>query len=350
MTITMKAALTGALMLGAASAGAQEFFVGEAGPNRGARGDALNYFAQQVEENSGGDMSLNIQWGGALFKAGAALSGIADGVADMGTIIAVYFPQEMAPYRIADMPLESSDAWVGMKATDEIMRNNEQIAEQLAAQNLVYLGTFTTSAVHIGCKDTAIRSVEDIEGLKIRGVGAYGDAFADFGANLVPMSIYDAYQGLDTGLLDCSQTYSYATAALKQQEVIDSYTLLDWGQTGALGVFMNKEAFDRLSEEKQQILLDAGASMSDELGRLITADNEAAIETMREAGVEIIELPDEERAKLVQAGQKYIDEWVEQVSAQGLDGAAILEEYKALLAKYTEERDTQGYPWERDQG
>jgi TRAP-type C4-dicarboxylate transport system substrate-binding protein len=222
--------------------------------------------------------------------------------------------------------------------------------EAMAAQNLVYLGTFTTSAVHIGCAGTAIRSVEDIEGLKIRGVGAYGDTFRDFGANLVPMSIYDAYQGLDTGLLDCSQTYSYATAALKQQEVIDSYTLLDWGQTGALGIFMNKDAFDQLDEDKQQILLEAGASMSDELGRLITADNAAAIETMREAGVEIIDLPDEERAKLIEGGAKYIDEWVEQVDGMGLDGQAIVEEYQALLQKYAEERDTQGYPWERDQG
>ena len=350
MQTKLKGALTGVLMLGAAGAGAQEVFVGEAGPNRGARGESLNFFAEQVEELSGGEMSLNIQWGGALFKAGAALSGIKDGVADMGTIIAVYFPQEMAPYRIADMPLDNADAWVGMKATDEIMRTNPAMREAMAAQNLVYLGTFTTSAVHIGCAGTAIRSVEDIEGLKIRGVGAYGDTFGDFGANLVPMSIYDAYQGLDTGLLDCSQTYSYATAALKQQEVIDSYTLLDWGQTGALGIFMNKDAFDQLDDDQQQILLEAGASMSDELGRLITADNEAAIATMREAGVEIIDLPDEERAKLIEGGAKYIDEWVEQVDGMGLDGQAIVEEYQALLQKYAEERDTKGYPWERDQG
>ena len=350
MQTKLKGALTGVLMLGAAGAGAQEFFVGEAGPNRGARGESLNFFAEQVEELSGGEMSLNIQWGGALFKAGAALSGIQDGVADMGTIIAVYFPQEMAPYRIADMPLDNADAWVGMKATDEIMRTNPAMREAMAAQNLVYLGTFTTSAVHIGCAGTAIRSVEDIEGLKIRGVGAYGDTFGDFGANLVPMSIYDAYQGLDTGLLDCSQTYSYATAALKQQEVIDSYTLLDWGQTGALGIFMNKDAFDQLDDDQQQILLEAGASMSDELGRLITADNEAAIATMREAGVEIIDLPDEERAKLIEGGAKYIDEWVEQIDGMGLDGQAIVEEYQALLQKYAEERDTKGYPWERDQG
>ncbi|ETX12986.1 C4-dicarboxylate ABC transporter substrate-binding protein [Roseivivax halodurans JCM 10272] len=350
MTKLMKYALVGALMFGAGTASAQQLFVGEAGPNRGARGESLNFFAEQVEELSGGDLSLNIQWGGALFKADAALSGIADGVADMGTIIAVYFPQEMAPYRIADMPLENSDAWVGMKATDEIMRGNESIQQHLASQNLVYLGTFTTSAVHIGCKGAAIRSVEDIDGLKIRGVGAYGDTFGDMGANLVPMAIYDAYQGLDSGLIDCSQTYSYATAALKQQEVIDSYTLLNWGQTGALGVFMNKDAFDRLDPEAQEILLEAGKSMSDELGRLITADNEAAIETMREAGVEIIELPAEERQKLVEGGKKYIDEWVEQVSGMGLDGEAILEEYRSLLDTYTQERDAQGYPWEREEG
>lgn len=342
----LRPAIAGVLMLGAASAEAQSFFVGEAGPNRGARGESLNYFAEQVEELSGGEMSLDIQWGGALFKAGAALSGIADGVADMGTIIAVYFPREMAPYRIADMPLENADAWVGMKATDEIMRTHDGIQQSLAAQNLVYLGTFTTSAVHIACKNAAIRTVEDIDGLKVRGVGAYGDTFADFGANPVPMSIYDAYQALDTGLIDCSQTYSYATVALKQQEVIDSYTLLDWGQTGALGVFMNKAAYDRLDADKQAVLNEAGAAMSDELGRAITADNAAAIEMMREEGVEIIELPDEERAKLVEAGTRYIDEWVEQVSGMGLDGAQILETYKTLLEKYADICDTEGYPWE----
>lgn len=345
MTI-WKSALACALILSAGTAGAQTFFVGEAGPNRGARGESLNFFAEQVEELSDGEMTLDIQWGGALFKAGAALSGIADGVADMGTIIAVYFPKEMSPYRIADMPLENADAWVGMKATDEIMRTHDGIKEAMAAQNLVYLGTFTTSAVHIGCQGTEIRSVEDIDGLKVRGVGAYGDTFGDFGANLVSMSIYDAYQALDSGLLDCSQTYSYATAALKQEEVIDSYTLLDWGQTGALGIFMNKQAFDRLDADRQDILMEAGASMSDELGRLITADNAAAVETMREAGVEIIELPDAERAKLIEGGAKYVDEWVEQVGGMGLDGQEMLATYKDLLAKYAAERDENGYPWD----
>ncbi|MEQ9259773.1 MAG: C4-dicarboxylate TRAP transporter substrate-binding protein [Roseovarius sp.] len=348
MNKTLKAALLGTLLAAGTIAQAETTLIfGEAGPNRGARAESLNWFTEEATRLSGGDLQFDIQWGGALFKAGAALAGVADGVADMGTVISVYFPQEMVAYGIADLPLQNDDAWVGMRATDELMRNNAQITQSLADLNLVYLGTFTTSAVHIGCKGAAIRTVEDISGLKVRGVGAYGKTFNDMGANLVPMSIYDAYQGLDSGLLDCSQGYSYAVAALKQQEVIDSYTLLNWGQVGALGILMNKDMFEALSEENRQALLEAGRGMADELGRLITADNEKAIETMKEAGVEVISLPDAERDKLVEAGAKYVEEWKERAAASGLDGAAMLEEYKALLAKYTKERDEQGYPWNR---
>jgi TRAP-type C4-dicarboxylate transport system substrate-binding protein len=318
---------------------------GEAGPNRGARAVALQWFADQVAERSAGDLKIDIQWGGALFKAKAAVQSISDGVADLGSVIAVYYPQEMAAYGIADLPVNNPDAWVGMKATDELMRTNPQIQENLADKGLVYIGTWTTSQVNIGCKGTEIRSVDDIAGKKVRGVGAYGKVFGEQDATMVNMSIYDAYQGLDTGLIDCSQGYSYAVAALKQDEVMSSYTLLDWGQVGGLGIFMNKFAFDSLTEEQQQVVLEAGEDMSDEFGRLITAANDKAIEQMKAAGVEIIELPAEERAKLVEAGEKYLDAWVETANASGLDGAALLEEYKGLIAKYTEMRDSEGYPW-----
>ncbi|MFW2544923.1 C4-dicarboxylate TRAP transporter substrate-binding protein [Primorskyibacter sp. 2E107] len=347
MTFFKTAALCGLLTAASAAQAETTLILGEAGPNRGARAASMSWFAEKATELSGGDLQFDIQWGGALFKAGAALNGIADGVADLGTIISVYFPQEMVAYGIADLPLQNDDAWVGMKATDELMRTNESIAANLADMNLVYIGTFTTSAVHIGCKGAAIRSVEDIEGLKVRGVGAYGDTFKDLGANMVPMSVYDAYQGLDSGLLDCSQGYSYATAALKQHEVIDSYTLLNWGQVGALGILMNKDMFDSLSDENQQALMDAGMGMADELGRLITADNEKAIQTMKDAGVEVITLPDADRAKLVEGGAPYVDAWIERANSVGLDGAGMLDQYKSLLAKYAQERDEQGYPWTR---
>ncbi|CTQ51382.1 C4-dicarboxylate TRAP transporter substrate-binding protein [Jannaschia donghaensis] len=349
LSIKQVALTTAALCLATATSVAAEtrLILGEAGPNRGARAAALQHFVDEVTARTDGEVVIDVQWGGALFKANAAAGSIADGVADLGTIISVYFPQEMVGYGIADLPVVNSDAWVGMRATDDLMRGSEEIQANLADQNLVYLGTFTTSAVNIGCKDAAIRSVADIEGLKVRGVGAYGDTFKDFGANMVPMSIYDAYQGLDTGLLDCSQGYSYAVGALKQEEVMTSYTLLNWGQVGALGIFMNKDVYDGLDEGIQTAMADAGVAMADKLGELITADNEAAVEKMRAVGVEIIELDAVERDKLVETGAQYVDAWAERASGVGIDGTALLAEYDALLAKYAAERDDQGYPWTR---
>ncbi|MEO3415762.1 C4-dicarboxylate TRAP transporter substrate-binding protein [Roseovarius sp. CAU 1744] len=346
---TLLASTATALCFAAATIATAEttLILAEASPNRGARAAALQSFADDVTARTNGEVNIDIQWGGALFKANAAAQSIADGVADLGTVIAVYFPQEMLSYSFADLPMRNEDAWVGMRATDELMRTSDAISANLAEQNLVYLGTFTTSAVNIACKDVAIRTVEDISGLKIRGVGAYGDTFRDFGANMVAMPIYDAYQGLDTGLLDCSQGYSYAVAALKQQEVMTSYTLLNWGQVGALGIFMNKDAYDALDAEMQSALSEAGVAMADKLGELITAANDAAVETMQEAGIEVIDLPAEERDKLVQQGQQYVDEWVERANAAGLDGTSLLEQYRALLEKYAQERDSQGYPWTR---
>lgn len=347
MKKVLLAALTSALLIGASAVSAQSLILGEAGPNRGARAAATSWFAEEVSNLSGGDLTLDIQWGGALFKANAAMSGIADGVADLGTIISVYFPKEMVAYGIADLPLKNDDAWVGMKATDALMRNNASVQKNLADMNLVYVGTFTTSAVHIACKGRAIRTVADIKGLKVRGVGAYGKTFKEMGANMVPMSIYKAYQGLDSGLLDCSQGYSYAVAALKQYEVIDSYTLLNWGQVGALGLFINKDSYEALSTDAQNALMAAGAGLPDKLGELLTVANDKAVESMKSKGIEIIELPAEERAKLIETGSKFIGAWVEQANSTGLDGQALLDEYQALLSKIEAERDSQGYPWTR---
>ncbi|MCX7567287.1 C4-dicarboxylate TRAP transporter substrate-binding protein [Sulfitobacter sp. F26169L] len=345
MNFLKKTALAAAMTIAASAGYAETTLIhGEAGPNRGARAAALQWFADQVGERSGGDVKIDIQWGGALFKAKASMQSIADGVADMGTVIAVYYPQDLVAYGIADLPVNNPDAWVGMRATDELMRS-DVMQNNFADKDLRYIGTWTTSQVNIGCKDTAIRTVADIAGKKVRGVGAYGKVMGEEGANLVSMSIYDAYQGLDTGLLDCSQGYSYAVTALKQEEVMTSYTLLNWGQVGGLGIFMNLDAYEGLTDEQRDVINKTGMDMADEFGRMITEANEAAIVTMKEQGVEVIDLEAGERDKLVESGKKFLDQWVENANSGGLDGAALLDQYRELLAKYTAERDANGYPW-----
>lgn len=326
-------------------ASAMTLIYGEAGPNRGVRAEATQWFVDQVAEQTGGDLTIDVNWGGALFSEKVAVQSIRDGVADMGSVIGVYFPQDMIAYGLADLPIPNPDPWVGMKATDRLMRENEQIRENLAAQNLVYIGTYTTSAVQVGCKGKTIETLDDVKGLKIRGVGAYGKVFHDLGATPVDMSVYEAYQGLETGLIDCTQTYPYLVEALKFDEVFDSYTEIDFGQIGALGIMMNKNSFDMLPPEQQQALLTAGEGLADEFGRILTDANQRSIQILKDKQIPILKISDDERARLAEMGVKYVDDWVARADAVGLDGRALVDEYTALVAEFTAQRDEQGYPW-----
>lgn len=343
----MTTALTTAAFCAVASyAAAQTTLIyGEAGPNRGVRAEGTKWFVDEVAKLSEGDVNIDVNWGGALFSEKAAVQSIRDGVADLGSVIGVYFPQDMVAYDLADLPIPNADPWVGMKAIDQIMRTNPQVKDNLAKQNLVYIGTYTTSAVQVGCKGKSIKTLDDLKGLKVRGVGAYGKVFTDLGATSVNMSVYEAYQGLETGLIDCTQTYPYLVKALKFDEVFDSYTELDWGQIGALGIMMNKDSFDALSAEDQKAIMTAGEGLADEFGRILTAANEESVQILKDKGKEVMAISDADRQTLIEASEPYIAEWISRADAAGLDGSALVDEYKALIVNYAKQRDEKGYPW-----
>ena len=85
--------------------------------------------------------------------------------------------------------------------------------------------------------------------------------------------------------------------------------------------------------------------MVDYFGQILIGANAKAIESMQANGVEVIELPEAERAQLIKRGSAYVDAWIETANATGVDGAAVLDEYRALLVKCADLRETQGYPW-----
>ncbi|MBJ6136079.1 hypothetical protein [Marinobacter litoralis] len=126
----------------------------EGSPNRGARADAVNHFMEDVTQLSGGDLSFDTHWAGALLNYKSMVQGVAGGTADMGTMLAAYNPQKLRSLTIGDVPTPYSDPWVGMRA-----------------------------------------------------VGNFAKILDDLGANLVNLNIGDAYQAYDTGLVDCGASY-----------------------------------------------------------------------------------------------------------------------------------------------
>ncbi len=323
----------------------------DASPNKGARAQASNWLAAELDKRTNGELKIEFHWGGALLKAKAATKGVGAGAADMGAIIGVYNPKLHPGYLLVDLPTQYSDPWVGTRAVYELASTNKDLIAEFDKLNLHYITNFTTTEIQIICKDKPILSVADIKGIKVRGVGLYGKVFKDLGATPVRITAYKAYSGLDTGLINCTQIYSYFVPAVKIQEVAKEMTLLNWGALMGLTYAMNKDTWNALSDEHKKIVTQIGSDFIDKYAEIITNGNQKALMDLA-AGIEgnkvnIHQFPDAERTKLIDASGPYLEDWKKKALAAGIDADGLRNDYLALLKKYDDERKAKGYPWTR---
>jgi len=354
MVTTLRSLVLGFIlvMAGAVQAHAEVVLrYAEGGPNRGTRAAAVQFFADEVERLSGGDIKVDIHWGGALLKWSGVLDGVSAGSADLGSVLSSYEPQELKALGIGDIPLEYADPWVGMRAMYDLMTTEPQLKKSLAEQSLVYISNFSTTGVQFECTEgNQILTVDDIKGKRIRATGTYTNVLADLGADTVSMTFGEVYQALDTGLVDCLASYFYTMKAYKTYEVVESVTRVDWGQLLGFAIVMNDFVWSDFDEKQQAILMQAGDNMIDHFSQLTIEDAGEVAKSLASGDfgkvVPVTDIAPEERQKILDATLKFRDSWIEEVNGRGMAGQQIWDHYIELLKKYQAQLDSEGYPWE----
>ena len=347
--LTLSAALLSASALSATAE--VRLIANEPGPNRGVRAEAVNYIAEQIQQRTNGAVTVEQNWGGALFKTDAALQSISVGVADMGVLIGAYSASEFPELQMAGLLLNKpGHPWVMMQAVYELFTTNDRLKERLDEMNLVYLAPFSLSPAILACRGEGIRTLADIQGTKIAHTGSSGDVFAALGGNMVNMPIYDVYQSMQTGLIDCSVTYAYYAVASKLSEEIDTMTELRYSTVTSLGTVINKDTFERLSQEDQQAILSIGPDMMNFYGEKLEQADKHALEVLSkgEEAVDFVTLSDADYDAMDQAGSPMFAKWYADADAVGTDGEALLTELYGLMDKWTQVMEDEGLPWARN--
>lgn len=337
-------------LLSAGAVSAQTLRFSDYSPNRGSRAAALLSFADQIKTRSGGRIKVEFHWGGSLLSGKATLKGLADGVADMGSVVGFFTPKELKAYNIGDLPVDNADAWIGLRAIYDIATTHPAMQREFKKAGVVYVSNYTTGPIQLICKPP-VATLADLNGKKVRGSGPYGKAMSDLGVLVQRMSQADVYQALDSGLVDCNQNYYYSMKAYKQYEVAPNVLALDWGQNMSFGIFMSRSAFDALDAKDQALIRAIGSDFIDRMARVMIeeSDTDKAQLQVGIGGkpVTIRTLAPTERKILLAAGRKTIDQWVKEATAAGIDGPGLLSAYHQRIDRFAAERQAKGYPWRR---
>jgi len=281
-------------------------------------------FAREIEKRTNNRVKITIHPGGSLLGAPAMYSGVIDGIADMGNAVSSYDPGAFPFTSIAELPTNAESGWAVSNALYDFMQ--EYQPEEW--KDVHILTTCSTAAdflaIYMGKKE--VKTMEDWKGLSVRT--NHADIVAAMGGTVKDVPMSDVYDSLSKGVLDAVMGSPEPLKSWKFGEVCDYVTVNAAPVQPSILWYnaMNKDTWEKLPADIQQIISDVSREYSAKLG--LTWDDQAVagIEHSVSLGKSVYMLPKEEEDRWTAAILPIVDERLATVAKEGNLSAEEVEE------------------------
>ncbi len=295
-------------------------------------------WAEKVEKDSGGRIKVEVypamQLGG---KPPALYDQAKDGVVDIVWTLPGYTPGRFPGTEAFELPFMPAKAEATSQAAWDFYE--KYLQNEFADVHPIAVHVHGPGLLHV--KGDGVTKLEDMQGLKLRGPTRQTTALLSaLGATPIGMPVPAMPEALSKGVLDGTVIPWEVTTPLKVAELVDTHTNFDSdrGLYTAFFIFaMNKAKYDSLPDDLKAVIdANSGRETSKWVGRVMDEGDAPGIAAAEKAGNKIILLPPEEVDRWKAASAPLVDAWIEEVNAKGYDGKAMVEDAKALIAKYAD--------------
>lgn len=216
-----------------------------------------DFFAQRVEELSGGKMTVTHFGGSALGTESQYLEALTAGTLDMGMIAVEFYCNSIPQLGAMLLPYmyEDYDQVTNVLMSEAGDYANEQILEVADCVNLSYF----IQAFRQIYSTREIKSADDLKGVKIRvpESSLYVDTFEMMGAAPTPLPLSEVYTAMDTGVVNAVENIP-DTAVHNSWAEVAPYMIETNHMNGPSTFSMSNKVYSTLNEDEQNILLQAG--------------------------------------------------------------------------------------------
>ena len=246
------------------------------------------YLAPNIAQRTNGQVKLSISSFAELQIDGQeTLSQVGAGTLDMVNIYTGYVAGEAPVLEIQSLWGSSSD-WetTYLTLTDLAEDVDRLIGQETGGSQVLNRNWFAGSDQWIyGGKP--LSSPEDFEGVEVRiNSASQSDFVRGMGGDPVFTSLAELYTSLDQGIVDAALYAALLASSAKLFEVSDfmSGPLVGFGYTNNV---INKDIWDEIPEDIQQIMIEEGARAELEGLRLAPFQNVAAVAINQQLGMQL---------------------------------------------------------------
>jgi len=297
----------------------------------------FNPWCEKIGKESGGRIKCQIypamQLGGTppqLFDQ--ARDGVADIVWTLPTYQAGRFPKA----EVFELPFMAKNAETGSPALWDYVHKNAM--DEFKGVKILALHIHDGSLLHFTSKH--VTNMDELKGLKVRAPTRIGTKFLTaIGAVPVQMPVPQVTESLSKGVIDGAMVPWEVAPALKLQEVtkyhLDTAPGLPRMSNSIFVIAMNEAKYASLPPDLKKVIdANTGLEWSKQIGKVFDGTTAPARKLAAEAGGVFDTLPSAEYDRWVKATEGVNKEWVQELTAKGANGEALLNDAKTLIKKY----------------
>jgi len=276
----------------------------------------LEDFKAQVEEDSGGDLQVELYPSGSLFPSDReAIEAVQLGNVEMTLPALASVSGFHQDFMILDLPYLFEEEEEAYSVLDGPFGQN--LLDGLDDVNIKGLAYGENGFRHITNNVQPVHTPKDIEGQKMRTLESpvHTDVFNAFGANASPFAFGEMYSTLQQGTYDAMESPIALLYTSNLYEVQD-YMSLTSHVYMPTALLMNNDFYESLSEAHQKIVMDASEMFKDEQRQLEQEQNEEYMQEMLDAGLQVNELTDEEKQAFRDKAQPVFDKYEEMLGTE----------------------------------
>jgi TRAP-type transport system periplasmic protein len=265
--------------------------------------------------------------------APGTIDAVRDGLVDLSFVTASYTPARHVLPMLPELPGAADTALVNSVAYSRIhWKHFQKIGEY---KGVKLLGVFTHGPGQMFTKKP-VAKIDDIRGLKIRTGGGVAEQVANsLGASAFVKPAPESYELLKSGVADGVFFPMESIISFKLETVLEQATLFPGGMySSAFGFFMNQDKWNKLPKQDQEALEKvAYEHVARTAGKSWDDADQRGLDVLKKSGVKIVQADRALMGEVQKRSAPIVDDWIKKATAKGVDGKAVLEEFRAEIKK-----------------
>lgn len=289
---------------------------------------AVEFFAARVAALTDDRFTIRPYPAGEIVPGNQVLDAVQQGTVQCGQTASYYYTgkhEALAFDTCVPFGLTARQQFAWMQAG-----GLELIREVLAGFNILSFPAGSTGAQMGGWFRRDIRSVADLNGLKMRIPGLGGEVMSRMAVTVQLIAGSDVYMALERGAIDAVEWVGpYDDEKLGFHKIIQNYYFPGWWEPGAmLSHYVNRPAWDKLPSSYQQAVAAASAETCAWMTAKYDTLNPEALDRLVAAGVQLKRFP----VDLMAAAEKISIELMEEKAAKNPSYAKVYNHWKTFRA------------------